>query len=494
MKNTGGVLINDDLTDPLGNHVIDYLLSQTKETSFHDFKWTLDIGKNSVDFPKIVKDVFAFTNYGGGFIVLGVKPNDHIDKSIKGSFVKVGLPDDFEIDQASLQEKINSYMDTPLTIGYTQFEKQIDNETKKFALIYIPPSSKIMTPIKDGDYSVGGKNKKAFSTGQTLIRRGTASVTASEYEIAKIKKRLEDETYRLSILSGEPDEVEEILLSNLFEVKTLPEFVYLGYTKFNNDTEIQEWLDRDYPDNRYFFFRYRPYEDKIVTFQNLEDKTNFHSNLVYRDQITKEPVEDWLDDGPKESIILSLLNKEIAAKGKEQGMRYFGKSKKLYYSTNSESRQIEWPSTYKGASKRTVAKKIWAEQLNNYVYWHAAVKTSFLHLKDKFYLKLNLTAVITEDGKRVSTGMSEGTVITRRSYNTFNNQYLNNILFWINKLGSGNDIRILDNLIISVEPVQTKLNTGISWDIPTSTIRSFIEDYVPEEEGPEESEGGQDEF
>jgi len=36
-------------------------MSQTKETAFHDFKWTLDIAKGSQDFPKIIKDVYAFS-------------------------------------------------------------------------------------------------------------------------------------------------------------------------------------------------------------------------------------------------------------------------------------------------------------------------------------------------------------------------------------------------------------------------------------------------
>ncbi|MBI2005302.1 MAG: ATP-binding protein, partial [Candidatus Aenigmarchaeota archaeon] len=420
-----GVFINDELTDPLGDYVIDYLLSQTKETSFHDFKWTIDVSKNSIDFPKIVKDVFAFTNYGGGFIVVGVKPNDHSNKDIKGSFVKVGVPDGFDVDQSSLQEKINSCMDTPLTIQYTQFEREINGVKKHFALVYIPPSSKIMTPTKDGDYTVDGKQKKAFSAGQIFTRRGTASVPASEFEINGIKKRLVDENYRLSIRNGEPDKIEETLLSNMFEVKQLPKVVYVGVSRFNSSQEVQEWLDENHPENRYFFFRSRPYEDKIVSFQNLEDPNNFHSNLVYRDQVTKEPTENWLDRGPKERIIVSLLNKEVAGKGQLQGMRYFEKGKKLFYSTNYDSRQVSWPSRYKGVSTRTVAKKLWAEQLNRQIYWHASIKTSFLHLRDKFYLKLNLTAVITDDGKHVSTGMGEGTVITRKSYNTFNNQYLN---------------------------------------------------------------------
>ena len=56
----GGVIINNELTDPLGDFVIDYLLSQTKETSYHDFKTTFNISKNSNDFPKIMKDVYGF--------------------------------------------------------------------------------------------------------------------------------------------------------------------------------------------------------------------------------------------------------------------------------------------------------------------------------------------------------------------------------------------------------------------------------------------------
>ena len=58
--------IKDQEIKPLEADMIDYLMSQKNELSILDFKWKMDIGKNS-DFPKIVKDVFAFTNYGGGF-------------------------------------------------------------------------------------------------------------------------------------------------------------------------------------------------------------------------------------------------------------------------------------------------------------------------------------------------------------------------------------------------------------------------------------------
>ena len=111
----------------------------------------------------------------------------------------------------------------------------------------------------------------------------------------------------------------------------------------------------------------------------------------------------------------------------------------------------------------------------------------------RLFVRIYITHVITEDGKKVSKGLREGAIITQRSYNTFNKQYLNNILFWINKLGDGKEMKILEDLIISVNPVRTTLDRGILWDMPPSEIKTFIEGYEDDvletEEGDDEMEG-----
>ena len=164
------VTINNEVTDPVGDYVIDYLLAQTKETSFHDFKWIIDTSKNSTDFSKIIKDVYAFSNYGGGWLVLGVKENDHSDEKIKGKFVKVGLPDDFVLEDAALQQKINSFLEEPITIHYAEFPHTINKKERRFALIYFPPSSQIMMPKKDITYNdANGKKKTVVLKGQVYI-------------------------------------------------------------------------------------------------------------------------------------------------------------------------------------------------------------------------------------------------------------------------------------------------------------------------------------
>ena len=481
------VVINDELTDPIGSYVFDYLLSQTKETTFHDFKWTLDVSKTSSDFPKIMKDIFAFANYGGGYLVLGVKQNDHLDDDIKGSFVKVGLQENFEMEPAVLQEKINSYFDVKLSIGYATFTRTVNGEEKKFALIYIPPSPKILIPTKDGAYNVDGKERNAFLKDVVYTRRGTQSIAASDYEIEQIKKRLKNEEYRLSILNGEPEQINEKLYSNLFEIKTLPKTVYIGTAKYKTFVETIDALRKTHPDQVFFNLKYRPYEDKIITFQNLSNQMNVHSELVYADEIHQEPIADWLDKGDKERIIISLLNKEIVDKARSQGLRFDENTDRLFYPTNDDERSEEWPTRYKGVQKKQVAKKMWAEQLKRYVFSHAAIRTSAMRIGEKFYLRLNLTMTITDDGRRPMTGAAEGTIITRKSYRTYNKQQLNNILFWINKLGDGSNILVMKDLVISNEPLQTSLDTGISWDIPVADLKQIIENFEAEDEDVSES-------
>ena len=71
------------------------------------------------------------------------------------------MPDEYDLEDASLQEKINAYLEEPIGIEYVEFTNTIDKEDRKFALIYIPPSSKLMTAKEDVKYKVGDKEKIA---------------------------------------------------------------------------------------------------------------------------------------------------------------------------------------------------------------------------------------------------------------------------------------------------------------------------------------------
>jgi hypothetical protein len=298
-------------------------------------------------------------------------------------------------------------------------------------------------------------------------------------------------------LSGIPDEVHEIIYSNLFEVKKLPEKVYIGTAKYKSFDEILEALQKAHPDEKHFPLKFRFYEDKIVTFANLDNPMNLHREIIHIDKILQESVADWLEDQDKEKIIVSLLNKEIIDKASRQGMRYDNGSSKLYYTMfqKQNERKEEWPSRYKGVQKKQVAKRMWSDKLNRYIYTHGAIRTAIMKIDETFYLRLNPTMMITEDGKKPLIGMKEGAIITGQTYRIYNKQQLNNILFWINKLGDGNDVFVIRDFEISCEPVHTSMEIGISWDMPTSDFKQIIEEFDAElEQAKEDAEVDEDDM
>ena len=95
--------------EPLGDIMLDFLIDRDREDTFIDFKESISISKEA-PFAKIAKDIFAFSNYGGGFILLGFRQKPKLknrventeEKKEKRTFLPIGLPDSFYIDQADL--------------------------------------------------------------------------------------------------------------------------------------------------------------------------------------------------------------------------------------------------------------------------------------------------------------------------------------------------------------------------------------------------------
>ena len=142
---------------PLDDIVVDHLMAKSSETAELDFKYLINLRKNS-EFVLIAEDIFAMSNYGGGFIFFGFKERE------TGSYEKKGIPHDYRIDQANIQEKFNSYSNEPIGLLYREFYRTITEnkitEDRKFSVLYIPPSPVILYPIKDGEYRDKKKKQK----------------------------------------------------------------------------------------------------------------------------------------------------------------------------------------------------------------------------------------------------------------------------------------------------------------------------------------------
>lgn len=477
----GGVVINEVEAKPLSELVINFLTAQRKESPFLDFKYKISIAKSS-DFPEIAKDIFAFSNYGGGWILIGWK------EITKSRYVPVGLSKEYEIDQAQLQERFNSFSNIELSLEYTEFERdfrhlfrdypqkirdKVNSISNRFAIIFVPPSHGIIKPIKIGKYQKGDRERVVFKKNDVFYRRGTQNIKPSKHEMELMKKRMEDENYRISFLSGEPDIINETIFSNLFKVTKLPRYVYFGDIRDIDDVSIKSYL-REMSIFPEFFYKFKEWNNKIITFENIEDAENPYRGLVITSTIKKEPFNEWLNDEDKRRIVVGLLNRELKHFAIGKGL-YLDYKNKLFFPLKQtvDKRRESWKSRY-GASRRTVAAQMFAEQLGHSIYWHASFSPNFLQIGNNFYLRILPSFLITEDGRRAVHGFKEGTIITRLSYDKYNISYLNDILFWVHILGNGKNIVIGDYLEIESEPVKLQSDVGIMFDIPSSEFRLDI--------------------
>ena len=138
---TIATFLNSD--DPLADDCIRVLLSKNEENEVVDYKETLSFEAEK-GWLELTKDVSAFANTHGGYLVFGVQD---------GIFEHIGIDPTVAKtlwDASSLMQKINRHLEpdiTNLRVG------QITISDKTFAVVYVP-ASKITTHLfkKDGDF------------------------------------------------------------------------------------------------------------------------------------------------------------------------------------------------------------------------------------------------------------------------------------------------------------------------------------------------------
>jgi hypothetical protein len=430
-----------------------YLLSQKRETSEIDFKLIIDVGKNA-DFCKMVKDIFAMSNYGGGYLVIGFQ------ETPTGRYEPVGLPENYHIDSATIQEKFNAYSNEPLSLDYSELEKEIGAEKRKFAILYVPPSPVILKPIKYATYfdDKTRKEKKLFSRDEIFIRRGTQSVHASLNEIKYIENRAKQTEYKISILSGEPDVVNENLYGNFFPVIKKPDYVF--------EAEVSNNIHF-----RYFETRQKPYvspkfSGKLYSFCDLSGEP--FGKFLKQGSQRKKPLDDWLQCYNTKNILIQLFNTELRYSALENKMKFAGKNKNIFfYPTMEKERYEAWEGRFRKASKR-VAFKTFIPETGETIFAHDAAHIHFQFIGEQLFLIILPKIVTTTDGCNITSGPDEGPIKTHLAYDKFNDGYLNLILFWKSRFKKVGEklLTLHDRIFISEEPTSLTLDFGIRHDRP----------------------------
>jgi len=456
-------------SEPLSDLVLDFLIEHDQEEPYLDFKETLDLGRKAA-FSEIAKDLLAFSNYGGGFVLIGFRDTSRSskeeDKKQKRQYIPIGLPDNFRIDQADLQTKQNSYRVHPDAIEYKEFHRTIEQRPRKFAAIYVPPSTEVVKATKSGAYvDELGKRHNPFRAGAILFRRGTQSLPASKPEVAFIRNRILDTQYKLSVLSGKPDRINEVILSNLFETSFKERTISVGSSRehFYSSGGLNK-IPNDYVSMQW--------EEETVTFEDLADPRNPLWAAVNTESIASEPLNDWLVEDDRARFVVALLNKELRFLLRRIGLEKVEARHLFYYPCYQDSLAKNWKPRFRESSQLLVAKKMYIPKLRRDMFVHLAVQTAFTIIDTRIFLRLSPTLILTGDGVLPSIGEKEGAVLTSLLHNRYNQAYLNSVLFWIYQFSQGRNAIALAHGRISVssQPVESKISAGILADRPASEV------------------------
>lgn len=457
--------------DPIDDIVVDFLFAKRRETAELDFKWTIDMARKSA-FPELAKDLFAMANNGGGHILFGFQE----DKKT-GAITPIGLPPEFHVDQADLQGKFNAFTTEQVTLHYREFERTIDGSKRRFALLHVPAPTCVLAPRVEGKYAYdGGRERVVFRAGDVLVRHGTRSELATPDDVKAIERRAKMTGYRMSLLSGQPEEIQEQLTSDLFEVTRLPTHVWSAALK-SREVAFEVLRQTDYllRDQRLYCF---------------DDPTGSgFAKYIKPGTAQRFTRESWLASEDHVRIFASMLDLIVQRHARTHGLHLQREGRKLFYPLRDgeEKRQASWPGLARPSS-RQVAKKLTIPKLGATVGVHSAVQVKFVRLGGDYFLRIIPNIVLTTDGRSPLVGPQAGAVITSlgaSNYN-FNAAHVRNILFWLAQFNPKDGrIRFGGHIEAKARPLTTTIQVGIRADRPMNIERVVELDSEEREDTPE---------
>ncbi|MFH1006812.1 MAG: ATP-binding protein [Candidatus Latescibacterota bacterium] len=171
--------------DPLTQETAVFLAEYAEEDDRVDYKQTID-PMSEKGWLEITKDISAFANTYGGYLVFGINDNE---KKI------VGLPEsvaDAIKDVNNMHQKINSHLE-PNIIGLRAKEFKI--EGLSIVIIYIPKSVGVTHMIsRNGVFDQpSGKQKTLLQKGTIYVRRSAGNHLADSRDLSDVIERRIDQ-------------------------------------------------------------------------------------------------------------------------------------------------------------------------------------------------------------------------------------------------------------------------------------------------------------
>jgi len=255
-----------------------------------------------------------------------------------------------------------------------------------------------------------------------------------------------------AVPQSDPDAVNEKLFCNLLPVEHLPTYVYIApvnnelYRRKKDGSEalpskeaIKDVIHsaQQEASTELFTPAFRIFEDKIVTFHDLESPEGPFTSVIEEHEIEIIETVELIQDEDNRRLVVSLLNMAINRHAHRLGLAIDNTKPGRFFFPPKDggSNVVNWK-PIKNQAARTVAKP--CIKNNQVQFWrHLGAYLKMLFLANRFYLQIIPTWVFTEDGFRIKTGPKLGRLVIRWTGPERNLNLLYHIRFWAMILQKG---------------------------------------------------------
>lgn len=172
-----------DANDPLKRELVLFLVEYQEEDDRLDYKSSFLAGEQH--WLELTKDLSAFANTHGGYLLFGVEDESHNVCGIERSLAKTLK------DSNAIQQKINRHLEPALS---SIRAKEFRLVGKSVVAVYVPRSKSVTHLIsKDGEFTYPSGNKKSvLRQGTFYVRRAAGNHLADSRDLdALIERRIE---------------------------------------------------------------------------------------------------------------------------------------------------------------------------------------------------------------------------------------------------------------------------------------------------------------
>ncbi len=202
---------NEDIDYPRGLQVgvlddknLSLLVSFKRETNRVDYKSTFS-ASNKKTCQEFSKDVSAFSNVGGGYIVIGIEPKAR-------EVIGINEKTQSDLDPTKISQTLSKFISPPINL-HTYVGKFENNKGKSIGvgLIYIP-EFRSRPHIINGNYSYrdGSKDKPSLHAGTIYVRRHSATKPIDTDSWEELLERYYEKAFKLRNIYWKEKESEEL--------------------------------------------------------------------------------------------------------------------------------------------------------------------------------------------------------------------------------------------------------------------------------------------